>query len=221
MKVIGLTITILTGLFALIFPCLVNAAVAIKEMHFNDPAFANCVYSAAEKNHWENAEQVTKLKCHSMAIVDAQEVINFTNLQFLSLYNNQLSQLNISQLINLEELNLANNQLTSLQIHDLKRLKKLYLFRNQLKTLNLTGLSQLHTVRLMQNQLELLDISPLVKLKTGYFFDNKLKDLAITGLKELEFLDVRQNPMPDELYDFYDQQEGIVISHDGNADDWK
>jgi hypothetical protein len=32
---------------------------------------------------------------------------------------------------------------------------------------------------------------------------------------------VKQNPMADELYDFYDKQSGITISHDGNVDDWK
>jgi protein phosphatase 1 regulatory subunit 7 len=61
----------------------------------------------------------------------------------------------------------------------------------------------------------------MLALETGYFFDNQLEDLQITGLEKLTFLDVKQNPMPDELYDFYDKQEGIVISHDGNADDWQ
>ncbi|MFM9745554.1 hypothetical protein ACKI2C_49220, partial [Streptomyces brasiliscabiei] len=75
----------------------------------------------------------------------------------------------------------------------------------------MTGLSALHTVRMMQNKLTKLDISPLTQLKMGYFFDNQLTDLQITGLNELEFLDVRQNPMSDELYDFYDQQAGVVI----------
>ena len=103
----------------------------------------------------------------------------------------------------------------------MNKLEKLYLFKNQLATLDMSGLSALHTVRMMQNQLKTLDISALKNLKTGYFFDNKLTDLQISGLDKIEFLDVRQNPMPDELYDFYDEQDGVVISHDGNADDWK
>ena len=65
------------------------------------------------------------------------------------------------------------------------------------------------------------DITPLKSLQQGHIFDNQLEDLSIEGLNNLEFLDVKQNSMPDELYDFYDEQEGIVISHDGNADDWK
>ena len=73
----------------------------------------------------------------------------------------------------------------------------------------------------MQNKLTELDISPLQSLTEAYLWDNQLEDLQITGLDKLEFLGVKQNPMPDELYDFYDQQSGITISHDGNADDWK
>jgi len=73
----------------------------------------------------------------------------------------------------------------------------------------------------MQNQLNKLEISPLQSLVESYLWDNQLEDLQITGLDKLEFLDVKQNPMPDELYDFYDQHTGITISHDGNADDWK
>lgn len=201
--------------------CAASANVAIENISFKDPAFAQCVHQAAQAHHWRTATEIKKLKCHSMDINEAQEVEYFSNLSYLSLYNNKLSHLDLTQLKQLEEVNLANNELASLKIQGLSQLKKLYLFRNHLKALNMQGLSDLYTVRLMQNQLIKLDITPLVKLKTGYFFDNKLKDLAITGLAQLEFLDVRQNPMSDELYDFYDEQEGIVISHDGNADDWK
>ncbi|GLX78339.1 hypothetical protein tinsulaeT_16790 [Thalassotalea insulae] len=214
-------INIKKWLWVLFIPYLVSAEVIIKDIKFKDPAFAACVHQTAEKNNWHSAYDVTRLKCHSMEITNAQEVTQFSNLTYLSLYNNALSNLDLTSLNNLMELNLANNQLEQLKIQGLSHLQKLFLFRNRLKTINLQGLNELHTIRLMQNRLTTLDITPLLKLKTGYFFDNKLEDLSITGLKQLEFLDVRQNPMPDELYDFYDKQEGIVISHDGNADDWK
>jgi len=61
-------------------------------------------------------------------------------------------------------------------------------------------------MRVMQNKLTALGISPLQCLTEAYLWDNQLEDLQITGLDKLEFLGVKKNPMPDELYDFYDQQ---------------
>lgn len=197
------------------------ANTTLEPLSFQDDALAKCIKETAAEKQWHTVEQFTDLKCHGIAIKHAQELAQFVNLQSLSLYNNQLTDLDLTSLRKLTLLNLANNQLTQLQIHSLAKLEKLYLFKNSLTTLDMTGLSALHTVRMMQNKLTKLDISPLTQLKMGYFFDNQLTDLQITGLNELEFLDVRQNPMSDELYDFYDQQAGVVISHDGNADDWK
>lgn len=199
----------------------VFANTPIDSLTFKDDALKACIKKTASDNQWQDVEQFTSLKCHGMGIEQAQVVNQFINLQSLSLFNNNVQTLDLSNLSKLTLLNLANNDLRTLQISSLDKLEKLYLFKNQLVTVDMSGLSALHTVRMMQNQLKTLDISALKNLKTGYFFDNKLTDLQISGLDKLEFLDVRQNPMPDELYDFYDEQDGVVISHDGNADDWK
>lgn len=194
---------------------------SLSTFDWGDKSLANCMKKLIAKKGWQTIQEVTEIKCHSKNIQTAQSLNQLTNLRKLSLFNNKITRLDLSALRQLETLNLANNQLTQLNITGLAKLQKLYLFRNKLVELNLSGLSSLEEVRLMQNQLESLDITPLLALRQGHIFDNQLKDLPITGLDNLEFLDVRQNPMPDELYDFYDEQEGIVISHDGNADDWK
>ncbi|MEY8198653.1 MAG: hypothetical protein RPS47_05385, partial [Colwellia sp.] len=93
--------------------------------------------------------------------------------------------------------------------------------KNKLKKINFTGLKQLTKIRITSNKLTQLDISPLISLEKAYFFDNKLEDLIVAGLPKLKFIELRQNPMPDEVYDRYDALEGITIIHDGNADDWK
>lgn len=203
------------------FSCSAFANTAINSLSFEDDAFKDCIKTTASDNQWRYVEEFIAIKCHGMGIDNAQELNQFINLQSLSLFNNNLQSLDLRKLSQLTLLSLANNDLHLLQINSLNKLEKLYLFKNQLVTLDMSGLSSLHTVRMMQNQLKTLDISALKNLKTGYFFDNKLVDLQINGLDKLEFLDVRQNPMPDALYDFYDEQEGVVISHDGNADDWK
>ena len=196
-------------------------AQSLAQWRWKDQALKTCVMDLAAKKGWLQIEQVTALKCHGKGIKNADELAQFTALTSLSLYNNELRELDVTALRSLTYLNLANNKLQSLKIAGLSQLDTLFLFRNRLNTVDLTGLSAVTKVRLMQNRLTQLDITPLVSLETGYFFDNELEDLQITGLNKLTFLDVKQNPMPDELYDFYDEQEGIVISHDGNADDWQ
>lgn len=193
----------------------------LSELKFADSKLANCVSEQAASHHWQTVEEFVELSCHNMDIQVADEVASLSALKSLSLFNNNISQLDLRPLKQLEFLNLANNALESLQISDLGRLETLYLFRNNLQTIELSGLSSVKKVRLMQNDLKKLDITPLTSLETGYFFDNDLEDLQITGLNKLQFLDVKHNPMPDELYDFYDEQEGIIINHDGNSDDWK
>ena len=192
-------------------------AIPLADIKWQDNALQSCVES---HGNWENSEQFTKLKCHNKKIASANELKHFTSLENLSLFGNRLTTLDIRELTKLTALNLANNRLTQLEIAGLEHLDTLFLFKNQLQRLDLSGLHRLKKIRIMQNKLISLDITPLVSLETGYFFDNQLEDLQIDGLEKLTFLDVKQNPMPDELYDFYDQQKGIVISHDGNADDW-
>lgn len=193
----------------------------LSELNFADSKLANCVREQAASRNWQTVEEFVELSCHNMDIQVADDVSSLSALKTLSLFNNNISHLDLRPLTQLETLNLANNALESLQISGLDRLQTLYLFRNKLQRIDLSGLSSLKKLRLMQNALTELDISPLTSLEMGYFFDNQLKDLQISGLSKLQFLDVKQNPMPDELYDFYDQQEGIIINHDGNADDWK
>lgn len=207
--------------FTLFLMTSVTHAIPLSEINWTDKKLKACVDDHANKNNWQDSEQFSSLKCHKMKIESAGELRHFTSLERLSLFSNQLTSVDLRGLSKLTSLNIANNKLSELHIAGLAQLQTLYLFRNKLEHLDLTGLSGIKKVRLMQNKLIQLDITPLVSLEEGHFFDNQLEDLQITGLAKLTFLDVKQNPMPDELYDFYDEQEGIVISHDGNADDWQ
>lgn len=186
-----------------------------------DPALNTCVKSALLKQGFFELKQIKKLKCHNKGIANIEGIHLLVNLENLSLFNNEITQADLTSLAHLETLNLANNDLQSLNLSGLSKLKTLYLFKNKLTKLDMSGLAALEKLRMMQNQLTSLDITPLSSLKEAHLFDNQLEDLQITGLNNLDFLDVKQNPMPDELYDFYDEQTGIVISHDGNADDWQ
>ena len=195
-----------------------------KAQNIEDKALLKCVNSALKKQGIDNQadfNQLKRLKCHKKDIASVAGIEAFTGLEYLSLFANDIKQADLRALKQLTYLNLAKNKLSSLQISQLNDLETLFLFNNRLKTLDLSGLSALKKFRMMQNRLASLDLSGAFALEEVYLWDNQLEDLDITPLKNLQFMDVKQNPMPDELYDFFDEQEGVVISHDGNADDWK
>ena len=203
--------------------CAVKSAIAspINSINWQDEKLKACVVKLARKNNWLDTQEVDAIKCHGKGITQGDDLRHFANLQNLSLFNNKIKSLDLTKLTQLQQLNLAKNRLVEVDIRGLSQLKTLYLFRNKLTTVNLQGLVNVDKFRITQNKLTQIDIRPMKALKQGYLFDNQLEDLPIDGLDQLEFLDVRQNPMPDELYDFYDSLTGVVISHDGNADDWK
>ena len=188
---------------------------------FEDQALKTCVDKAVSKQGIASLGQLSKLKCHNKKIQSLKGIQQLSSLTYLSLFGNKLVSADVSGLKELTYLNVAKNDLNSLKIEGLGKLTELFAFKNKLTSLNLIGLTSLEKLRMMDNKLKSLDISGLASLKAAYLWNNQLEDLDIRGLDKLTFLDVKQNPMPDELYDFYDEQTGITISHDGNADDWK
>jgi len=197
------------------------AATPIKQLIFQDTALTQCVLSNAKKHNWQMAKQINKLKCHGMKINSLTGINALDNLVHLSLFNNNIEQADLRVLTKLASINIANNKLKTIKLTGLKNLTTLYLFKNKLQTVDFTGLSKLKKIRITNNRLNHLELSPLTSLEKAYFFDNKLEDLMLQGLPKLKFVEVRQNPMPDEVYDRYDELDGITIVHDGNADDWK
>lgn len=190
------------------------------ESNVLDPALKTCIHKALEKGHL-NPDALTALKCHSKKIENLDGLNQFTNLTSLSLFNNKIIRADLSAFTKLETLNLAKNKLTFLYVKNLSALESLYAFQNKLTEVDLTGLTALKKLRLAQNKITELNTQDLSALESAHLFDNQMEDLDIRPMVKLTFMDVKQNPMPDELYDFFDEQEGVVISHDGNADDWK
>lgn len=208
--------------FSILFCFVVSTkALALDKPKIDDASLQTCISKEMLKAQLTEAHKLRKLKCHNKAISSISGIEYFTGLEHLSLFGNEIRNADLRKLTNLKHINLAKNQLINLKVTGLSQLEALYLFKNELTSISFEGLGALQKMRIMQNKLNKLDISPLASLEEAYLWDNQLEDLQITGLSKLVFLDVKQNPMPDELYDFFDEQEGITISHDGNADDWK
>ena len=199
----------------------VKASNFIEQLTLMDSALMSCIKAQAELNNWKKIDQIHTVKCHGMKIKCTKGLASFVNLKSLSLYNNKLTDIDLHNLVKLEYVNVANNQLKTINLSALTNLETLYLFKNKLVNIDFTDLVQLKKIRITNNRLTSLDISPLISLEKAYFFNNKLNDLIVKGLPKLKFIELRQNPMTDEVYERYDELEGITIIHDGNADDWK
>lgn len=205
----------------LCLPFKVLAMNELADLTLVDNALSVCITEQAKKHNWQAVKDVHTLKCHGMGIASIEGLEKLTQLKSLSLFGNKLENVDLRAFSQLEYINIANNKLHSIYIKGLSHLKTLYLFKNKLSTLDFTGLSKLKKIRITNNQLSSLDLSPLISLEKAYFFDNKLENVVVAGLPKLKFIELRQNTMPDEVYDRYDQIEGITIIHEGNAEDWK
>ena len=189
--------------------------------HIRDQKLHQCIIKTMRNNGWTSANQVKFIKCHNQDIISAEGINQFSNIHTLSLYKNKIPSIEIEKLSHLEIVNLANNQLNEFSLSGLTKLKKLYLFRNNLSQLSLSDLSSLTQIKANNNQLEQLTIGSTPKLEKLYLFNNQLESVELKELTQLHYLDVRQNPMPDEFYDFLDEQTHLTARHDGNADDWE
>jgi Leucine-rich repeat (LRR) protein len=138
-------------------------------------------------------------------ITDMTGIECFTALTTLNCYNNQLTNLNVSQNTALTQLICGYNQLTSLNVSQNTALTFLHCSNNQLTSLNVSGASALISLSCDYNQLTSLDVSQNAALNGLGCYSNQITSLdlsqnpALTTLNcsynQLTSLDVSQNPV--------------------------
>lgn len=204
---------------ALILVLLAQTTIA-ETFELTDPALHKCINAIAKKKGWQTQAEVNEIKCHNKGIGSLEGLEQFPNLETLSLYKNKIVAVNLETFTRLKHLNLAGNQLSSLAILEQPRLEVLYIFHNQLESLSVVGSPDLRQIKANNNRLIQTELRGLPQLEKLYLFDNQLEIIDIAEAGALRYLDVRQNPMPDDFYDYLDSLPGLTSLHDGNADDW-
>ncbi len=197
-----------------------SAPASAQPFAVKDPALQACINDAIREQSWQSVTDVTALKCHNRKIQTLSGLTQFTHLQSLSLYYNQIEHIDASLPDSLETLNLARNTLTSVELGHLPHLTTLYLFSNKIHTLSLTQLPSLTKLKANDNGMTSFHYQALDALEKIYIFDNELENVDIHHLPAMTYMDCRQNPMPDDLYDEMDRLDTATILHDGNAEDW-
>ena len=115
--------------------------------------------------------------------------------------NNQLTQLNLTNLTYLQRLSCDNNKLTVLNLNNCPKLTTLYCHYNQLTTLNITGRGVLEQLVCSHNLLSSLDLNGCAKLNSISIDHNRLTSLSLNPCKQLTHLDCTYNRLTDlDLY---------------------
>ena len=135
----------------------------------------------------------------------ALNVTGCVALESLSLYDNEVSSLDLSTNTMLRELNVDGNQITSLDLSNNTQLESLDVGANKgLTELSLTANTKLLTLRIRSSGITSIDLTPLSALESfncencGMTALNVTKNPALTSLycrgNQLTALDVTQNP---------------------------
>jgi Leucine-rich repeat (LRR) protein len=115
---------------------------------------------------YSEAEALTYLNLTTSGIFDLTGIEHFTNLTHLFLGYNNLTNIDVLQLIYLEHLTCYQNQLTSLDISTLTNLKYVFFYNNQISTIDFSNNPQLEVAYCGNNQITNLDFS-----NNGLFHD--------------------------------------------------
>lgn len=198
-----------------------SAVTQALDLPLTDTNFKQCVQELAQQKNWQSVAEISSIECHSKNILSLAGIEQFSGLQKLSVYNNQLTQVDINRLPNLRHINLAKNKINQVAFSELPMLEELYIFGNKMTALNLTGLPALKLLKINDNRIVQFTYKDLPALEKIYMFNNVMEHVDIYHLPAMKYMDARQNPMPDPLYEEMDKLTGVTFLHDGNAEDWQ
>ena len=142
----------------------------INEQNFPDKNFRNYVLSTAvdrnQNNILDDDEilRVTNIDVHQKGIVSLKGIEYFTELQKLTCYQNNLTELDLSACTKLDFLNCASNKLTSLNLSGCAKLEWIRCDGNQLPELDVSACTELDTLVCSANKISTLDVSACTKL---------------------------------------------------------
>ena len=176
----------------------VFADVQVDETNFPDPNFRAWIL----QQPWGSDGVITDaqltgsiwmINVSNQNISDLTGINFFTNLQHLWVDRNQLTSLDVSNLMNLNSLRAERNQIASINVPN--SLNVLWVSNNQLTSLDLSNLTNLEALFATNNQLTSLNVSGLTNLMDLYVNDNHLTSLDVSGLTNLAYLNVSGNQL--------------------------
>ena len=174
-----------------------------------------------------NINTVTSLVVSNFNIDDLTGIEDFTDLEDLTVYGNQLTSLDVSANTALTNLDCSFNQLASLDVSNNIALTELYCDDNQLASLDVSNNPNLTYLECEYNQLLSLDVSNNPNLKNLFCYNNLITSLDVstnTALiylvcanNQLVTLDVSNNTSLISLECFNNQLTSLDIRNGNNT----
>ena len=144
------------------------------------------------------AESFTEtLNLDSQNIADLTGIEAFINLTGLSVYNNKLQVLNVSENTAMEKLSCSSNQLTSLDLSNLPNLTELYCAYNAITQIeHLDVPVHLSQFNCSHNQIQSLNLIANTELSWLWINDNQLQEVNLQNGNNtaISIFDARNNP---------------------------
>ena len=200
--------------------------ISLIEIRFPDDTFREYLRRFDTNNtnilSLEERKAVTEIDVSGMEITSLKGIEFFPNLKNLTCYDNQLTELDVSQNKKLERLYCFRNQLTELDVSQNTALIELRCEHNPLTKLDVSKNTALKMLACEKNQLTSLDVSKNTALEKLYCSQNQLtkldvsKNSALWHLScyenQLTELDVSQNQALEELYCHTNQLTSLDVS---------
>ena len=181
--------------------------------NFEDNTFYSCVVDAYNGNHPDNKKaytdnltdeelaSITSLYCQGYNYSDDDKITStkgiekLTGLEYLELYSNQLTNIDISSNTSLTNLNLSGNQLTNIDVSKNTSLTYLTLSDNQLTNIDVSKNTSLTYLNLSYNHLTNIDVSKNTALIYLGLWDNQLTNINVSKNTSLTYLHLSYNQL--------------------------
>lgn len=170
-----------------------SSVLPINEANFPDANFRSYISSAIDVNGdgWLSREEmmvVGRIDVHNSEIKSLKGIENFTELNWLTCYKNELTELDLSKNTKLQKVSCHSNKLTSLNVTKCPGIIKLDCSYNKLTAIDVSNNTKLDRLNLVKNKLTSVDISKLAVVRHFYCGGNQLTSLDVTNNTELDSL---------------------------------
>ena len=207
---------IIAGIIFMVDYCLLSPTVINKYIstniyktpansYFDDENFYNCVIDAYNIENGRSLpytqsltdtqlNSIKTLYCWSSHISSTKGLEKMTSLTYLDLWNNQLTELDVSKNTALTKLYVRHNKLTELDVSKNTALTDLRVESNKLTKLDVSN-TALTYLNVWNNQLTELDVSKNTALTDLNVESNKLTKLDVSQNTALTYLNVSYNKL--------------------------
>lgn len=132
---------------------------------------------------------------YSKSLSGNLDLSGFTELTVLSISENEIEAIDVSEALALKKLSIYGNGLASLNISGAQALTRIEGSNNNLVSLDLSDSISLEYLNVENNQLENLDLSKAIPLRELFCANNQLESLNLNGVTNIEYIDCNTNKL--------------------------